>query len=816
MHSQTFAEIILPLPLEGTFTYEVPSGWNLQIGQRVAVQFGKRKIYTGIIHSFHQNKPELYKTKPIISILENETLVLPQQIQLWEWISEYYMCSIGEVFKNAFPTALKLESDTFLKLTKDKDFPKTEEVSDNAYVIWEALHHRSMLSVDEAADIIEVKSVIPVLKELMDYGLIELDEKLIEKYVPKIEYYIKTQISLQDENLQKNLDILEKAPKQRELFFQLVMKQQQTSKPVLASHFLKEFGGSYATLRSLADKNIISLYEDESDRITEFKDQTHEIHELTSDQNDAYHDILNQFKTHQSVLLHGITSSGKTEIYIKLIEDVLAKNKKVLYLLPEISLTTQLTKRLQKHFGNKIGIYHSKFNQNERVELWKKTLNNEYEILIGARSSLFLPIQNLGLIIIDEEHENSLKQSDSRPYFHARDVALVMAKMENAKVILGSATPSLEIYLLGKQKKIGYVELSKRFGGVLPPVMEIIDLRRAHKKKEMNGDISMRLENAISSTFKNERQVIIFQNRRGYAPVMECKNCGHTPYCPNCDVALTYHRLSYQLKCHYCGHSQAKPSKCYQCNSHELETKGLGTEQIEENLNRIFPNKQIARMDVDSMRRKFAFEKLIKSFENGEVDMLVGTQMVTKGLDFENVNLVGIIRADSMLNFPDFRAHERAFQRIVQVAGRAGRRKERGLVLIQAFSAEHTVLQLAAQFKYHELAEQILYERKEFLYPPYVRIIEITFRHKNQEKCWKTANFYTESLRKYFDEKTLLGPEAPGIARMNNQYYFKTLIKIEKDKSPKKVKNLLKEALSHLHQIQAFRSVRIDFDVDPY
>ena len=813
---QTFAEIILPLPIKGTFSYEVPKGWDLKVGQRVAVQFGRRKIYTGVIHSFHHNKPELYKTKFIESILEKENLVLPEQIRLWEWIADYYMCSLGDVFKNAFPTALKLESDTFVKLVKNKDFPEEEKISDNAYILWEALHHRSLLSVDEAADIIEINSVLPVLKELLNFGLIELDEKLIEKYTPKIEYYIKTKVNLQDASLQVILNKLERAPRQRELFLSLIMRQQQSHKPILASQFIKEFGGTYASLRSLADKEIISFYQDESDRIKEFNEDVHEIHALSDRQQEAFDQILDNYKKYEVVLLHGVTSSGKTEIYIKLIEKVLAEGKKVLYLLPEISLTTQLTQRLQKHFGNKIGIYHSKFNSNERVELWQKTLRNEYEILIGARSSLFLPIQDLGLIIIDEEHENSLKQSDSRPYFHARDVALMMAKMAKAKVILGSATPSLEMYNLAQNAKIGYVELSQRFGGVQAPVMEIVDLRKAYHKKEMNGDISIRLEKQINETFKNEKQVIIFQNRRGYAPVLECKNCGHTPYCPNCDVALTYHRLSHQLKCHYCGHSQAKPNKCYQCKSPELETKGLGTEQIEEDLTRIFPTQNIARMDVDSMRKKFAFEKLIKAFENREVDMLVGTQMVTKGLDFEHVNLVGIIRADSLLNFPDFRAHERAFQRIVQVAGRAGRRKDRGLVLIQAFAAEHMVLQYASQFKYHEMAKEILYERKDFLYPPFVRMIEITFRHKDKERCFKTANYYTNSIRKYFDEKTLLGPEPPTIGRMNNQYYFKTLIKIPQNQSAQKVKGLLNDALENLHQVKAFRSVRIDFDVDPY
>lgn len=813
---QNFAEIILPLPLSGTFTYQIPNGWNVQVGQRVAVQFGKRKIYTGIVHSIHTNKPELYKTKPLEAILEEETLVLPQQIKFWEWIADYYMCSLGDVYKNAFPSALKLESDTFVKKIKEKELPEDEAISPNALLIWETLEHRSMISVDEAADIVDAKSVIPVLKELLDFGLIQLDEKLKEKYTPKIEYYLKPIISLGDDSMQDVLAEMERAPKQRELFFKLITAYSIKNQPIKASAFVKENGGSYAILRTMADKGVIDLFENQSERIGEYSDDVDEIHSLSPAQEDAHKSILNQFKEKDIVLLHGVTSSGKTEIYIKLIEQVLAKNKRVLFLLPEISITTQLTKRLQKHFGDDVGIYHSKFNQNERVELWHKTINNDYKILIGARSSLFLPIQNLGLVIVDEEHETSLKQSDSKPFFHGRDAAMVLAKMEGAKVLLGSATPSLEIYHGAKQGKYGYVELTERFGGVKSPEMEIVDLKRASKKKMMNGDISSRLEEEIRDTFKMNKQVIIFQNRRGYAPVLECTNCGHTPYCPNCDVALTYHQLSHQLKCHYCGHSQAKPHQCYQCKSTDLETKGIGTESIEEQMNAIFPNNSIARMDVDSMRKKYAFEKLIDAFQNKEVDMLVGTQMVTKGLDFNDVKLVGIIRADSLLNFPDFRAHERAFQRIVQVAGRAGRRQERGKVLIQAYNADHSVLQLASQFKYHDLAQQLLYERRDFHYPPFVKLIEITFRHKSKERAEKSAQYLVNSIKKYFDDKTLLGPEAPTIARLNNQYFFKVLIKIKPNQSTKKVKLLLNDALVNLQTIKAFRSVRIDFDVDPY
>ena len=810
-----FAEIILPLPLPGTFTYGIPKGWHVFVGQRVAVQFGRRKIYTGIVHSLHDNPPELYKIKPLEAILDEQNWVTSQQIAFWEWIADYYMCSLGDVYKNAFPSALKLESDTFVRRKKESQLPDDETLTDNAMLIFETLHNRSQISVAEAADIVELKSVLPVLKELLDFGLIELDEHLIEKYSPKTDYYLRPVISMQDDSLPDILRELARAPKQRELFYKLLSIQNQSDKPILAAQFLKTNGGNYATLRSMVAKGIIDLFENTTDRIGSYDKELDEIHELTDKQQIAMDAIIEKFEEFSTVLLHGVTSSGKTEIYIKLIKRMLQQDKKVLYLLPEISLTVQLTKRIQKHFGDAVGIYHSKFNQNERVELWQKTLNNEFKIVIGARSALFLPIQNLGLIIVDEEHETSLKQSDSRPFFHARDAALYLAKTLNIKTLLGSATPSLEMYYHAHKGKIGYVKLNERYGGVQLPDMEIVDLRNAYKRKMMNGDISSRLEEEINDTLKVQKQVIIFQNRRGYAPVVECRSCGHTPYCPNCDVALTYHRLSRQLKCHYCGHAQAKPNICYQCKSPELETKGIGTELIEEELNHIFPSHQIARMDVDSMRKKHAFEKLLTAFENREVDMIVGTQMVTKGLDFDHVQLVGIIRADSLLNFPNFRAHERAFQRIVQVAGRAGRREHRGKVLIQAFAAEHNILQFASLFDYDGMAKEILYERREFLYPPFSRLIEITFRHKNKERTQKTATFFVDSIRKYFDEKTLLGPEAPQIGRINNLYYYKTMIKIKPDQSVNKIKLLLEEALNNLHQIKVFRSVKIDFDVDP-
>lgn len=809
-----FAEVILPLPIKGTFTYEVLPEHELDIGFRVAVQFGQRKIYTGIVHSLHNQKPELYKTKPIYSVLDKKPLVLSSQLEFWDWIADYYMCSLGDVYKNTFPTALKLESSTFIKAVQGKLFPEGENLSDEAYLIWEAIQNKSLISVQEASEIIDKKTAISTLKELLDFDLISLDEKIIQKYTPKIENYIRTKLNDDNTDLSDAFAALERAPKQRELFLHLIHQEKSSEKEIKSATFLKQFGGNHSTLRALESKGLIEIYQSQTDRITTSDNEVQKIKQLTEYQSIALNEINKQFDDSPFVLLHGVTSSGKTEIYIKLIEEQINNGKNTLYLLPEISLTTQLMQRIQKHFGNDVGIYHSKFNQNERVELWKKVLNNDYKVIIGARSSLFLPIQNLGLIIIDEEHETSLKQTESKPYYHARDAALYLARKENAIVVLGSATPSLEMYHLAKSERIGYVELTKKYGKAISPEMEIVDLRKAYKQKRMDGNISFDLKEQISATHKNQKQTIIFQNRRGYAPILECKTCGHTPYCPNCDVALTYHRLSNQLKCHYCGHAQAKPNKCYVCQSPELNTKGIGTEQIEEELNRIFPDLLTARMDVDSMRKKFAFEKLIDAFEKKEVDLIVGTQMVTKGLDFEDVVLVGIIRADSLLNFPDFRAYERAFQRIVQVAGRAGRRKQRGKVIIQTFDAEHEILQRAIMYDYHGMAKEQLIERKQFLYPPFVRIIEINFSHTNYEKVEKTAQYFKKLVAPYFDEKTFLGPEPALIPRINNQYKFNCLIKIESDKSPKKVKDLLLKAEEKLNEFSAFRAVRINFNVD--
>lgn len=819
MANQNFVEIILPLALPGTFTYHISEQEKsiLQVGQRVAVPFGTKKLYTGIVHSFHQNKPPLYKTKGIDSILDEYPLVTEVQIKFWEWIAEYYMCTLGEVYRNAFPAALKWESETFVKL-RNEDYLGDDCLTRNEILILDLLSQKGILLVNELSLLIEQKWIISTLKSLWEKGYVQLDEVLKEKYTPKKEYFIKLNAELKknEKLFNVSLDNLKNAPKQREIILQLIVLESQSPKPIKVSKFLKSIGANHAMLRSMEEKKLLEIYELETSRIDEINPKKEDSSALTFEQNSVLNQIQNHFENEKPVLIHGVTGSGKTEIYIKLIEQFIEEDKTVLFLLPEISISSQMVQRIRKHFAEIVGIYHSKFNQNERVELWEKTLRGEYKILIGPRSALFLPFEDLGLIIVDEEHESTYKQTDNKPYFHARDMALVLGNLFQAKVLLGSATPSLESYYNAKTDKFGYVELTQRYGDVKLPKIELIDLRNAMKHKEITGDISHKLRDEIKETIDEGKQVIIFQNRRGFAPVVECLSCGHSPFCPNCDVPLTFHKFSNQLKCHYCGHSQARPTKCSNCQSLELTTKGIGTEQIEAQLASIFPKFKIARMDVDAMRKKYAYEKTIEAFEEREIDILVGTQMLAKGLDFSNVGLVGVVRADSLLNFPDFRAHEKAFQLLTQVSGRAGRREEQGKVFIQTYNPDHQILQNVTTYDYVKTVNEILYERKSFLYPPYLRLIQLTFRHAKKEKVEKAAMEFAKLMKIYLDDKHLLGPEEPSIGRIKNQYIRNVLIKIPENKSAKSIKQLIQNNLDTLKTVSVFRSVRIDVDVDPY
>lgn len=813
-----FVDLILPLPLKGVFTYQVSEAEynSLQKGCRVAVVFGKTKIYTGLVYQLHQQKPTLYKAKPIQQIIDEFPIVLETQIQLWEWISAYYCCSLGEVYRQALPAAFNLNSETFIKKNKFAEFAEEDDLSDDEQLILNILDNKSSLSVEELSAYVDTPKVLLFVKKMLDKGLIILDEEIKQKYIPKIENYVRfnPELKAHTEAFSQAFVGLEKAPKQKEIFMHL-LSLEGAGKPIKTTTLIQESGATHASLKTMVDKGILEIYQLQTDRTFVEDTETEIIYELSEAQQIACQSIEKQFTTHDVVLFQGVTGSGKTEVYIQLIQEVLAEGKKVLFLLPEIALTTQLIHRLRRFFGNKVGYFHSKFNENEKVELWLKTLYNQYDIVIGARSALFLPMQDLSLIIIDEEHEVSFKQAEPAPRFHARDTAMVWAKIQQAKTLLGSATPSLESYYNAKKGKYGFTQLNKRYGNIQMPEIQLIDLKEAYKNKEMQGDFSDILVKNIQETLDNHKQVIIFQNRRGYAPVVECQSCGHTPHCPNCDVALTFHQQSRTLKCHYCGHSQAQPKICPSCKSTHLDTKGIGTEQVEQQLIHLFPNYKIQRMDADTMRGKYAYEKLIRQFEAKEIDILVGTQMVAKGLDFNDVGLVGVLKVDTMLNFQDFRAHERTFQMMTQVAGRAGRKNERGKVLIQSFIPEHNILQQISTYDYGLMAKETLYQRKQFMYPPFNRLIVIELKYKDKNKLTQAAEVLAEQLRKSFGAN-LLGPESPSIERIRNLYYKHILLKINDVKKTKVAKHHIEEVIQNFQSLGTFRNIRVIINVDPY
>ncbi|MDR3273156.1 MAG: primosomal protein N' [Flavobacteriaceae bacterium] len=805
-----FADVIVPLSLDGVYTYEIPKELQnqFQIGQRVVVPFGGKKLYTAIVESLHDRKPELYKTKEIYSVLEDFPMVTEAQIFLWKWIADYYLCSLGDVYRNAFPSVLKLESETFIRKT-DREIGWTDLDEQETFVM-QSLANKSSISLKEIEVFLPKKIIIPTIKSLYDKRLIELDEKIIEKYKPKKITYLRLSPDFEDENLFRSaLEDVQRAVKQREALLSFIQILREQTSPVEKKSLVEK--SSISAVKSLIDRGYLQEYQLQKDRIKEYGEDVENSRSLSSAQQKAFENIKKQFETHSTVVLHGITSSGKTEIYFHLIDEQLNANKNVLFLLPEIAITTQLVARIKKRFGDEVGVYHSKISQNERAEVWKNALNHRYKILIGARSAIFLPLKNLGLIIVDEEHDSSYKQTDLKPLYNARDCVQILAKQQEAKVLLGSATPSIEAYYNHEQEKYGWVDLQERYGNIRLPEISMIDL----KKPSATPNISFELKEEIENSLNAKKQAIIFHNRRGFAPVVECNHCGYSPSCPNCDVSLTYHKATSSLRCHYCGYVMALPNVCPRCHSHSLETKGIGTQQIEEELKFLFPEARIARMDADTMRRKHAYEILFEKMYLHEIDILIGTQMVTKGLDFDNVQLVGVIRADSLLNLPNFRSSERTVQLLTQVSGRAGRRDEEGKVLIQTFIPENPLFLFLQEHNYNLAKDAILYERKEFLYPPYFRLIELTFRHKNQETAHKTAELAAQYLKNYIQEPLILGAEEGIIPRINNLYIYKILIKHPANKSTRNIKTYIKKAVENILQIQKYRSVRIDIDIDP-
>ncbi len=817
---QYFIDVILPVPLERLFTYSITEAESefLNAGMRVAVPFGKSKIYTALVYRVHQNKPEVYEAKPIHQILDEHPIITAHQIKLWDWISQYYICTLGDVLRAALPSAFLLESETIISKTNN-EIPDESQLKDDEYLVYEALYHQSSLKVQEISNILDKKNVLPVLKRLLEKDAIKIEEEIYEKYKPKLVRYVRLNEAYQtNEALEALLDNLSRAPKQRAIILTFFSMSATTEKPIKVSELIETSKSTSTQIKVLVDKQIFEEFHIQTDRVSYSGEQTDALKQLNSYQLKALEQINKEFETQKVCLLHGITSSGKTEIYVKLISNVLKQGQQVLYLVPEIALTTQLVSRLQHYFGAQVSVFHSKYSLHERVEVWQNVLQNsdKAQIVLGARSSVFLPFTNLGLVIVDEEHEQSYKQFDPAPRYHARDTAIVLANLHNANTLLGSATPSIESYFNAtKTKKYGFVTLDKRYNDVLLPEIELIDIKDKHKRKRMKGHFSDQLIEEMSEALEHNHQIILFQNRRGYSPIVECNTCGHSPQCPNCDVSLTYHQYKKQLRCHYCGYHMSMLINCLACGSTAMDSKGFGTEQVEKEVKSLFPEIKVARMDLDTTRGKHGYERIITAFEQQEVDILVGTQMLTKGLDFRNVKLVGIMNADNMLNFPDFRAHERSYQLMQQVAGRAGRTKERGKVLIQTYNPYHKILQQVSNNDYLGMFNEQMDDRHNFKYPPIYRLIKITLKHRDYNTVNEGSEWLATALRQVFKQH-VLGPEFPPVSRIRNQYHKNILLKIPQKQSLGKTKEAIRKIKNSFLSVKNFRPIRVILNIDNY
>ncbi len=822
-----FAEVILPLPIPGVYTYRVPFELNdvLTTGVRVVVQFGKKKIYTALVYKIHEKVPQGYTPKYILSVLDDAPIVNDIQFTYWNWMAEYYMCRIGEVMNVALPSSLKLASESCVVLNPefDRDY---KLLSDKEFLIAEALDIRQKLTLTEISDIIEQQKIIPLIKTMIEKNIVLPEEEIRDKFKPKKEVCVRlTEQYTDEDSLHKLLDTLDRKAKMQMQLMMAYLYFTRNVKPapknISRTDLLAKAESSVAQLSALVKKGVLETYEITQSRLKEY-DSIADVDSiiLNEDQSTAVDEIHHHFQTKDVVLLHGITSSGKTEIYIKLINETIAQNKQVLFLLPEIALTTQIINRLRKYFGKQVGVYHSKYNNNERVEVWNKVLPPEateavgepYKIVLGARSSLFLPFHNLGLVIVDEEHDTSYKQNEPAPRYNARDAAIYLAHLHGAKTLLGSATPSIETYYNALNARFGLVELNKRFGDMELPEIIIANLKEQTRHKKMKAFFSETLFDLTTEALKNKEQVILFQNRRGFSTRVECNDCGWVPTCKYCDVTLIYHKQINQLKCHYCGYSAPVPAECPACRSTKILTKGFGTERIEEETALLFSETNIVRMDLDSTRTKNAYQQIINDFEDRKTQILIGTQMVTKGLDFENVSLVGILNADNMLSFPDFRAHERGYQMIAQVSGRAGRKNKRGKVVIQTYNPDHPIIKQALQNDYHAMCNEQLHQRQRFAYPPFSRLIQITLKHQDTTTLNDAARFLAHDLKIIFAKK-VFGPEYPVVSRIKNLYLKNILIKLERNASLQKHKDEIQSSILEFSKKNP--SVKVSLDVDP-
>jgi primosomal protein N' (replication factor Y) len=823
-----FADLILPLPLNKLFTYRVPYELNeyIKVGARVLVQFGKRRVLTAVVTNLHETRPE-YSSKYILELLDEEPVVSLAHLKFWEWIANYYMCTVGDVMGGALPAGMKLSNTSKIQLHPHFDLKESLlEFNFNEQKLLKTLQNVSALSHDEVADLLQVKNVYDILKFLIKKQVLIIYDEVKEKYKPKIAKKIRlTKDYLIPEKLQKLIGELEKYQKQQQIILKYLSKVPiqkgiaHNKKGIQKVDLLASREGNKLSMSSLKTLQKKGVFEEFSEVIPRFPIlKTHKKVEinLTPAQNTALNEILEHYQSKNVALLHGLTGSGKTEIYVQLINQALESGSQVLLLLPEIALTTQMVIRLKKIFGDKMGVYHSRFSDNERVEVWQSVRSGDYDFVVGVRSAIFLPFDNLGLIIVDEEHDTSYKQHEPAPRYNARDLAMVLAKMQGAKVLLGSATPSVESYYLAKKGVYGLVNLTQRYGDAQLPEIVAVDIAKSRKEKRMQLEFSPELMDEIRGALTREEQIILFQNRRGYAPLLHCQVCEWIPKCQNCAVSLTYHLRQNEVRCHYCGYAQKTPNICLDCGSTKIKTMRFGTQKLEDDLKLLIPNVRIQRMDKDTTRNKSSYEQIIQSFENHEVDILVGTQMLSKGLDFKRVHLVGVFDCDRMLHFPDFRAFERVFQLVTQVSGRAGRRGKQGKVIIQTNNPSQLILKRIIENDYLGFYEGEVLERERHLYPPFARLIKIVVKHENEKSCFEAAKALAKPLKKRLGAARVLGPEAPLINRIRNKFLQEIMIKLEREKvNLKAVKQFIAQEVENFYKDKKFKNVWIVLNVDP-
>jgi primosomal protein N' (replication factor Y) len=823
---EMYADVILPLPLPGFFTYRIPEILvdEAAVGKRALVPFGKSRFYAAVIRRIHEQKPQHYAAKEILSVLDELPVVNQIQLSFWEWIADYYLSTCGEVMAVALPSAFKLASETKVELHPDFS-GDISSLSAKEVCIVEALDQKKTLSIGQVEKILQKNYVVSQIKNLIEKGVVSICEEVTERYTPRKENFLLLAPAYASDlhalsDVLEALEVSSRTQSQADVLLLLIADLNKKKTDCLRkSEFLKHEQVTEGKLSTLVKKGIVVVQSMEISRLQEFeRKQTPESIRLSSCQQQALNEIKEKFLTHDKVLLHGVTGSGKTEIYIKLIQETIQAGKQVLYLLPEIALTMQIINRLRAYFGNEVGVYHSHFNDMERIEIWNITLKKgerDYKIILGARSAIFLPFVNLGLIIIDEEHDYSYKQFDPGPRYNARDAAIVLAGLHGAKVCLGTATPSLESYFNARKNKYALVSLFQRYGDLQLPQIRLIDVRKERRDKRMHSHYTQTLLTAIEQALLRKEQVILFQNRRGFSVHLECKLCGYIPHCKNCDVTLTYHKHPGKMRCHYCSYTDTIPAGCPQCGHPLLDMHGFGTEKVEEEIRVFFPDARIARLDHDSTQAKQAYSRILDDFENQKTDILIGTQMVTKGLDFDNVSVVGILNADNMLHYPDFRSLERSFQLMMQVSGRAGRKNKQGLVLIQTNHPGHEVFEYLRNNDYYTLFNRLLKERMMFRYPPLFRLVKVTLKHRKSSILETGSSELAESLRLRLGS-AVLGPEYPLISRINNYYRKDILIKLSVDKQLRDNKSFIVEQIRNLSRNPVCKSIFVHVDVDPY